>query len=113
MVVRQTPQVPVIPPPFQVQRLAGGFRVSRDRAVKPTPAICNVAVAYDTSRSGALHHYNTSDFTLDAIKIKIDHGKVRTKGDNTLTVDVKDDDFELTVTGFDLNRDLFIDVEKD
>ena len=97
---------------FQLSGRQGGFRVaSRSRSDQ----ICSpldVFVAYDRRSGSPLRKYSTTDFQLDAapVLIKAQNAIVQIAEPNHLIIYPQRTDFNLVVTGFDLNRDLFVQV---
>jgi hypothetical protein len=100
---------------FRVQKAKGGFTITRGDAGTPPPARLSIRVAYDIRRGNPLRKYNTADFRLNHIPIKLepppDGLKVITKEENRIVVDILDPEFRLTVAGFDELRDLFVNVK--
>ena len=100
---------------FRVQKADGGFTVTRGDAGTQPPARLNIRVAYDVRRGNPLRKYNPADFRLNQTPISLDPPpkglKVVAKQENRLLIDVLDPEFNLTVTGFDEKRDLFVDVK--
>ncbi len=96
--------------PFQLTSRKGGFRIgSRSR----THQICeplDVYVAYDRRGGSPLRKYTTNDFQLDAapVIIKTENAIVQILEPNHLIVYPQKSSFEIVVSGFDLNRDLFV-----
>lgn len=97
---------------FRVQKAKVGFTITRGDAGTPPPARLSIRVAYDIRRGNPLRKYNTADFRLNHIPIKLepplDGLKVITKEENRIVVDILDPEFRLTVAGFDELRDLFV-----
>lgn len=99
---------------FELEQIAGGFQLKAGKAKLKPPAKIEVLVAYDVRKGNPLTKYDLSDFRLDQMPIKI---KKPSKGlrltrihQNSIIADVTKDDFELLVTGFDQNRDLYVKV---
>jgi hypothetical protein len=100
---------------FRVQKAKGGFTITRGDAGTTPPARLNIRVAYDIRRGNPLRKYNTADFRLNHIPIKLepppDGLKVITKEENRIVIDILDPEFRITVAGFDELRDLFVNVK--
>lgn len=100
---------------FRVLKSAGGFVVTRGDAGTQPPARLKIQVAYDVRRGNPLRRYNTADFRLNQVPIKLDPApeglKVVKREDNRMTLEVLEPDFRITVTGFDMRRDLFVSVK--
>ena len=96
--------------PFQLSSRQGGFRIaSRSR----NDQICSpldIFVAYDRRSGSPLRKYSTTDFRLDAapVLIKAQNAIFQITEPNHLIIFPQKPDFSLIVTGFDLNRDLFV-----
>jgi hypothetical protein len=107
--------VPIVEPRrrwFTLTKVGGGFTVTRGAPGAAVPALLDIAVAYDRRRGSPLKKYSSADFDLTEkpIAIKIDGGKTETQDKNRLVVSVTDATFHVSVTGFDENRDLFVNV---
>lgn len=114
---------PPLPPPpprenkFILSQVKGGFSVTSGSDKLSFPLRLEVRVAYDVRKGSALGRYNISDFRLDQPPVKI---KKPYKGlqiikirENMILANITKDDFELLVTGFDENRDLYVKVKID
>lgn len=101
---------PKRPRTWRLTRREGGFRL----AGKPRPDELNrgieILVAYDRRSGSALRKYSVTDFQLDKTPVHIDvHGAtIEIPEPNRLIVYPDSDVFDVTVTGFDHNRDLFL-----
>jgi len=100
--------------PFQVTSRKGGFRVAgrTDRRLE-LPAL-DVFVAYDRRGGSPLRKYTTTDFRLDQqpVSIKTRNAIVQILEGNHLVIYPQKSDFDVVVTGFDLNRDLFVQAKQ-
>ncbi len=94
---------------LQLQRVKGGFRLSRHPTADRLPKVIFVHVAYDVRRGNPFRRYQPFDFELNKLPIQIesDGAKVTAKF-NTLEVVLQSQDFRVAVKGFDHNRDLRI-----
>lgn len=97
---------------FTLSRIAGGFTITQGAKGAVVPTALSVAVAYDRRRGSALKKYAPMDFQLHAAPIVIDteEAVIADCANNRMTVRPSAKEFRITVTGFDENRDLFIDV---
>lgn len=96
--------------PWRVARCEGGFRISgRQKSAELSRGI-DVLVAYDRRTGSPLKKYSTTDFRLDAEPLQIESTGARTEvaEPNRLIVYPVDVHFDVVVTGFDRNRDLFL-----
>ena len=101
------------PQPVTIERLAGGFCVQRGNTSVAMPDRLSIAVAYDRSRGNALAKYDPADFDLADLAKNLKGARSVACGKNQMLVELTDEDFEIVVTGFDANRDIFIQVTAD
>jgi hypothetical protein len=105
---------PTPPPPkprrFQINRIVGGFSVKTGDDGVRAPDRIEIRVAYDVRRGNPLARYRPDDFRLDEPPVTIErHGAyIVERGNNRLVMAIHQRDFSLVVTGFDPNRDLFL-----
>ena len=104
-----TPEPPLPPPPvpvgFRVARMPSGFRITHVPG-QPPPAALEIEVAYSTRRANSFSRYQRHDFRLSRLRLTTEGMKQVDMGDNKLVVEVLDEEFMLSVDGFDPNRDL-------
>lgn len=115
---RQGPDTTELPEPptgakpkaIMIDHIEGGFVIRRgDRSVA-CPRRIDIRVAYDRSRGSPLGKYHLADFRMkDLDRASRGLNEVGCDG-NRLRLEILDDDFEITVRGFDTNRDLFVKV---
>lgn len=108
---RQEPGGPASKPLTRVERAdEGGFSVlPTQHAMGGALKRVEVAVGYETRRGDALAKWRKDDFDLATFSPVVTGGKLERQAGNLLTVAVEDaSQFALTVTGFDLKRDLHI-----
>jgi hypothetical protein len=108
----ETPHVePIVngsKPRFRIERLNGGFTVRSLREVT-LPEEIAVRVAYEVRRGNAFRRYQKADFELDKHPIEIEaEGAAVEAGGNTLLIKRMQGDFNVSVTGFDIERDLIV-----
>jgi hypothetical protein len=105
---------PTPPPPkpqrFQINRIVGGFSVTPGREGARPPSRIEIRVAYDVRRGNPLTRYRPDDFRLDEPPVTIERqgAFIVERGSNRLVMAIHQKDFSLVVTGFDPNRDLFL-----
>lgn len=92
----------------------GGFSI-KHKPGQPLPKRLMVRVAYDVLRGSAWSDYDPADFDFRKTKgdvrvIASDANVERKDPGNCLIITPKSEAFEIVVTGFDLNRDLIVDV---
>jgi len=113
-----TPPVPDIDPDrhpalYQLARIDGGFTVSAHG--ERLPARVRIRLAYQ-NKANPLTKYSPHDFQLDKSPVKIECTSCRYEAHkNKLVIRDINRDFRVVVTGFDVNRDLYIkaDAEDD
>ncbi|MEZ6127292.1 MAG: hypothetical protein R3C59_01255 [Planctomycetaceae bacterium] len=103
---------PSKPKPFKVRRRKGGFRIFFGDRRSQRPKSIQVKVAYDRRNGNPLRKYVGQDFDLahDPIQIVADGADIQFQAGNEMLIHVRDDAFDVAVTGFDANRDLYLDV---
>lgn len=96
------------PRSFRLSRREGGFRIAGHS--ESTARGIEVHVAYDRRGGNPLRKFSTTDFQLDRSPIEIvAHGaRVEVESPNSMVVYPESDSFDVIVTGFDRNRDLFL-----
>lgn len=101
------------PKPFRVRRRKGGFRIFFGDRRSDRPQRIEVKVAYDRRNGNPLKKYAAQDFDIDRSPIEIHAAgaSVDVLAGNQMMIDIQDDAFDIAVTGFDANRDLFLDVK--
>jgi len=112
------PSPPPPPPPpaksaFDLQKIDGGFRITRKDAETPLPERIALEVAYEVRRGNAFKKYAKWDFDLGKKPIVVTPvGASCTTDKNTLSIEPTNEEFLVEVTGFDSNRDLAIRAVK-
>lgn len=95
-----------------------GFRITSSPALPvPDNAILRVSVAYDMAGGNPLRHWSRFDFDFRAkdqkqINFKGKGIAATLRSGNVIDVKVTEPEFELTATGFDVHRDLFIRIDE-
>ena len=121
------PRGPVVRPPnpnppepkekaYRLVRLKGGFAVRGGKAISDQfPLIIRVRAAYDVLRGNPFSKHDPLDFDFankDEVKISASDATVTTQGPNILVIKASNRDFDVTVSGFDIRRDLIIDAAR-
>ncbi len=91
---------------FVVSPVDGGFTVRPSGNFSPVPASVRVRVAYDVRRGNPFSKYNVGDFRLESMDVKVTGAEVFNTYENEIILDVTQEDFSLTIRGFDANRDV-------
>jgi hypothetical protein len=109
------PKIERKPRTFNIDIIQGGFKVTLNTDITGItfPFKATVKMAYDTRRGNPFSQYDKFDFDVagDSITIETHDCNVIERKDNILKVEITGVNFELRVTGFDLKRDLVIDVK--
>lgn len=95
---------------FRLSSRQGGFRIAnRSDTVHPCQPI-EVLVAYDRRGGNPLKKYSTTDFRLNEnpIRIEAKNAIIEIPDPNHLMIYPLGEEFSVVVTGFDMNRDLFV-----
>jgi hypothetical protein len=113
-----SPPLPSLPPRlrrFRIDRLRGGFTVRAGHPDAALPPFIDIRVAYDIRRGNPLRKYNQADFDLGSSPIRFDSRlsgvEVKKARGNEMLVAVERAGFNLDVTGFDPDRDLYVKAE--
>lgn len=99
---------------FRIQKISGGFTVTRGDAGTQPPAWLDICAAYDIRRGNPLRKYHPADFRIGSGNVQIAEQtglRVAEKGSNRLVVEILDPDFRITVQGFDVKRDVYVNVK--
>lgn len=111
------PNIPPAPPKrYRLKRRDGGFSIVRGDENAPLPKRIEIRMAYDI-RSGsatkALKTYDKNDFVVGSSEFLVTARslKITERKENRIVAEINGDDFALDVDGFDLNRDLVVDVK--
>lgn len=101
------------PKPFRVRRRKGGFRIFFGDRRSDRPQRIEVRAAYDRRNGNPLRKYAPEDFHFakDPIVVSATGATVKVLDGNHMFIDVHDDGFDIAVTGFDANRDLYLDAK--
>ena len=103
---------------YRMQGKTGGFTIC-DSSSLPTPvgAILRVSVAYDLPSGNPMKYWSKFDFDFrkqkeSNLKFKLSNVKATAKAGNIIEIEVTDPDFSLTLTGFDIHRDLIVRIDE-
>ncbi len=102
---------------FRENRRNNGFILSLSAAGKQEGiARLSITVAYGTNKGNPFKNYDSRDFDLqrNIIKIELDGGKEIERKENRVLCQIKNkDDFKITLSGFDPDRELKIDANEE
>jgi len=105
--------------PFVISKLNGGFKIRQSNDIRQLldeelitiPFVITIETGYYKITGGGVTKYNALDFDLsdkDQFEVIHENTKSVSRIENKLVVEVTDNNFSVTVTGFDENRDLEI-----
>jgi hypothetical protein len=95
--------------PYSIQKISGGFRITRNDHETERPHAIAVEVAYEVRRGNAFKKYEKYDFDLKSKPICLTPvGAIVSVDANVLRIEPTTDQFLVEVTGFDPHRDLAI-----
>lgn len=98
---------------YRVGRLVGGFEIrpSLGLEVGDLPMTIKVRAAYDVLRGNPFTKYDELDFNFNSnsIVFSADGATHTIESPNSFLVEITKPDFVVSVSGFDLNRDLIVD----
>jgi hypothetical protein len=113
---------PFTPPPptprwYRLNGKPGGFTIA-DSGTPPTEvgSVLRVSVAYDLPSGNPLKAWSKFDFDFKEKTSRlqfIGNGvNVKARAGNIMEIEVIKPDFQVTATGFDINRDLFVRIDE-
>lgn len=107
------PQPDATPKLFRVARMNGGFSIKNTASLsaEKLPMSIRVRAAYDVLRGNPFKKHDALDFdfTKKGVAISSSGALVSADQPNVLIVEVTEPEFEVQVSGFDVNRDLIVD----
>ena len=114
------PPNPNPPPPtekaYRLIRLKGGFAIRSAAGLRPEqlPLTIRVRAAYDVLRGNPFVRHDPLDFDFfrNELEVKATGASTSAQSPNTLVIKVNHRDFEVTVSGFDVRRDLIVDASR-
>lgn len=107
------PPIPPRPHNIRISKIAGGFTVIPASPGSVLPKHLDIVVAYDVRRGNAFSKYRAADFDIGQSPIDVETSGVEVleKIGNRISLGIQDNDFKLSVRGFDERRDLRISVK--
>jgi hypothetical protein len=95
---------------IQLTPVKGGFRLTKRPKATKVPRYINIWLAYEVRSGNPFKKYTPLDFDLakPPIEIQIRGAILLLKKENVIQIEVRKGNFQLTVTGFDMHRDLRI-----
>jgi hypothetical protein len=114
------PEEPPPPPPppkpkaFRLQKISGGFSITKGDPGAAAPSIIGIRVAYDRRTGNPFSRYSKSDFRLNVSPIEFEPPpvgvEILTRKENRFVLKVLDPEFSVSVKGFDEKRDIIVDA---
>ena len=98
------------PPLFKVTKSKGGFKISLNDDKALLPIRLKIKVAYDIRKGNPFKNYSLFDFDLNKLIIESTGCSIDNILNNEMEIKAKAQDFSMEINGFDLNRDLVIDI---
>ena len=98
-----------------INRIIGGFTITRGQDAIPVGDWVNVRVAYDVRRGSPMSKYKYSDFHLrtEPMQYELVGADDPEVGDNEMSVRILDpENFRIRVTGFDQNRQIWVKADR-
>ena len=111
--------IPPIPPSnsnfvFRENRKNDGFILSLSESGKKEKiSEVTITVAYGTNKGNPFKNYDSRDFDLKNIDVRLDKGKLLQRDKNIIKCQINDKDFKISLYGFDLNdRELILKIKE-
>lgn len=97
---------------YKLIKEEAGFIIRTGDPEAPVPAQIQIRIAYDVRRGNALAKYDEADFNLsDSTFLESTRGaEIIEKNKNRVLLNIISKDFEYSLTGFDTERDLLVNV---
>jgi hypothetical protein len=106
------PDLPDLPPKAEVRiiPLTDGFTVSATGWPVDSGANVEILAAYETAKGDPFSRYQEYDFDFKgkALKREIDGATIVSAEGNRIVISITEPIFQVTVKGFDVNRDLVV-----
>lgn len=114
------PPNPNPPPPtekaYRLIRLKGGFAIRGGPSLRPEqlPLTIRVRAAYDVLRGNPFSKHDPLDFDFskNELDVEANGANASAQSPNALVIKANSRDFEVTVSGFDVRRDLIVDASR-
>ena len=108
------PPPPQTPPPVRLDKVSGGFRLSMNPALPPTPRQITVRLGYAVRTGDPVKRYVPEDFRIESGEFRLDSeaADIVTRSENQLVVNLKGPTSYAKLTGFDPHRDLQIRLKQ-
>lgn len=100
------------PKKILINKTEGGFTITSASGFSP-PALLDIKVAYLVRRGNPLKNYDPLDFKLDSppVSVKFEPANIKANiNTNQIKATIITKEFKVSVAGFDINRDLYINA---
>ncbi len=99
---------------YRLTKIDGGFRLIKSKNEIEPPLKVRISCAYDTRKGNPFKNYELYDFDLSNsdFTIKSNGCTVSQQNENKIELTIEEKEFEFEVTGFDIMRDLIIDIKE-
>ncbi len=100
---------------FDITQFEDGFHATTTSDAQVTPGDrIKISAAYYRRDRNPWRRYDPLDFEMDKAPISIKYNGLKEieKKENYIIAEVEDAEFDINVTGFDKNRDLYVNAEK-
>lgn len=96
--------------PLQLTAIKGGFSLSRQAGADIVPKTISIQMAYEVRSGNPFKKYTALDFDVAAppIQIELDGARLLLNKHNVIHLEVQKVNFRVSITGFDMHRDLRI-----
>jgi hypothetical protein len=108
----KVPPITRQPRSYSLVRIHGGFEVRPGDLAARRPGQLRIVAAYDVRRGNPLRQYEPFDFDFAdrTMAVAAVGAEMERAEENELLVRVTADEFKISVTGFDVNRDVYVRV---
>ncbi|MGH2506019.1 MAG: hypothetical protein ACRDHZ_01140 [Ktedonobacteraceae bacterium] len=105
------PEIRSRPKRISLSRTTAGFSIKlTENGANDIPLRLVVRCAYDTGNGNPFKRWNISDFDLLKLPHTLHKADLIEAQGNRLVIEINDLDFNVAVSGFDLNRDVIVDA---
>lgn len=111
------PEIPILngrKRPYLIEKIASGLKLIKNPEATDVPESMKLKLGYDVPKGNPIKSYQEPDFDVAKTPIKIESSGVyfTKKEKNILEFEIENaDHFEISLTGFDEKRDLFVKLQ--
>lgn len=102
---------PPLPKKFILVQTTDGFKITNNSTYEGIPSEVKVELAYDRQDANPFRKYSEHDFNLKTLKVISSNINIYKREKNIIQFKPIKEEYEITVTGFDIRRDLLVDVK--